>query len=173
MRPILLSAMLLNLMVLQACASWPRQGSDARPTVNLAKAGVPTLPSTPSPFGLSERERPHASVGAKAVDIDQYLAPRGRATQLAAKHALTRKQPTSRSAAAPAALVANLEPTPIPALAPQPSPQEREQDATRYAQRERQAPGLESFQGGDAVVITMSTLVVVLLIVLLIVLIVN
>ena len=47
------------------------------------------------------------------------------------------------------------------------------QDAALYASREQQAGQLRKFEGGDAVVITMSTLVAILLVVLLIVLIID
>jgi len=177
MRLTLPSAMLSSLLLLQACGSWSQHSPRTQPGVNLGATRVPALPSTPSPYGLSERK----SAGAisvrettKAMNLDPYLGPRNDATQLSAKQVAVSKQTPSRSAAPPSASQAGDGPTTrVAAPPPAVSPEERQQDATRYAAREQQAPALKDFQGGDAVVITMSTLVAVLLVVLLLVLIID
>lgn len=167
MRLILIGVMVSILFLLQACAAWPRHGASARPAVNLGTARVPALPSTPSPFGLTEREPSHARAVAKPVGLELYLRSRNDATELAAKRAVVDTRSLRHAAPTGA------EPPVASAHAVQASPQEQTQDSTRYAQREQQAPALQDFRGGDAVVITMSTLVAVLLIVLLVVLIVD
>lgn len=113
------------------------------------------------------------------VDLDPFLKPEAVASAQAKPSApATPREPARApapalpSTAPPAALAAS-KPEQLAVAEEQPlarAPLAPNSDLERYGQRERQSRELQSYRGGDAVVISASTLVIVLLVVLLVVL---
>jgi hypothetical protein len=130
----------------------------------------------PTGFASAARvSRPSAD-----VDIDQYLLPSPRAPRShhPALPVPARSRPEQLAALpapkAPDAPVANQQSSSANDLetlmsAAEPA-QSNPADLDRYAQRDRQSSELQKYRGGDALVITASTLVIILLVVLILVL---
>jgi hypothetical protein len=129
----------------------------------------------PTGFASAARVSSRPSAG---LDIDQYLLPSPRAPRPHHPALPARSRPEQVAALpapkAPDAAVANQESSSATDLetlmtAAEPA-QSNPADLDRYAQRDRQSGELQKYRGGDALVITASTLVIILLVVLILVL---
>jgi hypothetical protein len=144
----------------------------------------------PGPAGLSLRSgtltphdmafgRPQALAKAhtaRVTNIDEYLLPDAKRPALPAAPAPAKPQPAqlALAPAKPLELVAvrseheSTETASMQLATAEPPKQNADMD--RYSARDRQSSELQKYRGGDAIVITASTLVIVLLIVLLLIL---
>jgi hypothetical protein len=178
---IVLSALAVSLAVASGgCATGGTQAHDAR------YAGVwkVRLPASNGVYGLGKAGGSGDGASAQAqaaADIDDYLKPQlARAPKAQPSREPRAPAPAPATRPQPVAVAVNEEPiTPAPdaapAIAAQPEPYAMQSapssgELQRYSDRDARSQKEQSFRGGDAIVISLSTVIIIGLIVLLVIL---
>jgi hypothetical protein len=177
----LLSALAVGGALASGCATGGQKVHDAQ----YAGLWKVRLPASQGVYGLGKAGG-NAGAATAAVqpvtNVDEYLKPEyAKATTPRAVPMRERRLLAASATPVATPVVAATEPEPTPALTPTPAPvtqpapyalrsEPRPDELERYATREARSQREQSFRGGDAIVISLSAIVIIGLIILLIVL---